>query len=167
MRILASLLAFVFSSPVFTSELSLVHVDIERLEALAVAAVAEKFPEFPQGDLFVEHPIALVCHSSRAAERMPDLYAVGSRCTAWISVEAESTIVNFKYIDEDGHCIVAEGSEPIRVRVALDGSTQVSDNLKRLVTKEHAVECTEEFDNLPERSHNNSLNPDAGDAGAG
>jgi len=141
-------------------------VDAKKILEIAFAAVIEKYPDVSPHDLDLDVLVRLTCKSTQVGERISALDVKFAPCTAKVKFAVKSVTIEYKYIDEDGRCMIGEASDFVRVQVNADSSTHVSSRNRFTGGTELEVECTEEFNNLPELTHNKSLNTDASKAGA-
>lgn len=144
MKIHALLLALIPVPPVPSASEAPFNVDVQRVVALAVAAVEQRYPEISADELVVESSIDFHCWSNRPDERSPALDSEFQPCFAKVELALASAKEELSYVDRDGICRVAEDSRVFII--GLQPGSSINAGLKgRSDTDGRAVDCAVVF----------------------
>ena len=141
--------ALLFASSVHSHVNELFFVNVEEIREIAIAAVYEKFPEYPLGEIIENKhldELNVRCESALSMKLVETFEEDYQHCSVQLRYDIQSTKFENKYVDDNDLCMVSSGSESISVLVYSDGSTIVS--RPGMGTSTGSVECTEEFEGL-------------------
>lgn len=137
------------ASPVAAQSDLLYELDVERMLEVAIDAVLEQHPDIHPEDLKIHGGVHVTCNPSGHETLGSAKEFDADRCSGSINFHLDSTSTNYKLVNDEGQCVEGEMSSSVHVVINAVGSTWVSSD-GGFGSTERVVECTEEFDELPE-----------------